>query len=122
MTDVQIDAGPETDLAVAEAVFHDGCFTASIRAGHCWIRSETVGPKPFSPSHNWNDAMLAAERFGLFDRPRYCMLAKSAPDWDVIEHSFGELELVASAPTGPLAICRAILSLSAVSPSQVSNK
>ena len=95
MTDVQIDAGPETDRRVAEACgieAHIRVIGVALYECQRYILSGTDAIR-FAPSHNWNDAMLAAERFGL------------------------ETINVAD---GPLGVCSRILS--AVSPSQVSNK
>lgn len=65
-----------------------------------------------SPSTNWSDAMLAAERFGLLDGVR--VLTCDRGSWQVWKiDQFGQVEgpVLASAATGPLAICRAILKL-----------
>lgn len=64
------------------------------------------------PSTDWNDAMYAAERFGLFVS-RGMILGHDGEQWVVTE----DAEPIApefpgtKAPTGPLAICRAILKL-----------
>lgn len=100
MSDTEIDAmeaGSEMDDAIYRIV-------ADI---------EGIGlPPAICPSTDWNDAMFAAETFGLLKSHR---LGISSLDglWELkyYEHYSGN-ERRAAAPTGPLAICRAILKLS----------
>lgn len=84
--------------------------------------------KPFHPSTDWNDAMLAAERFGLWNAGysgdgRWGGRFLQPPVSDQYQWFVGEWaehcqetgEWISRAPTGPLAICRAILKLHASS-------
>lgn len=75
------------------------------------------------PTLNWNDAMLAAERFGLWSPPTGdrkfggCYLQppmRTGDGWCVADWAETGQEsgnAVADADSGPLAICRAILRL-----------
>lgn len=65
----------------------------------------------FLPSTDWTDAMSAAERFGLFNN--YRVLRMNRHDWEVMEIGDPLDRIVSNGPTGPLAICRAILNLHA---------
>ena len=111
----QIEAGPETDRLVADAV------------GLVYVEEfDSAGPvevyfhdgrRSFRPSLDWSDAMLAAERFGLFHPEKHdAMLMQDFSGrnilWSIqqVPRSSGWMA-VAEAPTGPLAICRAILAL-----------
>lgn len=113
MTAEQIDAmeaGPEMDAAVGEACD----FESGIVNGEC-LRGTDDFPEmvAFRPSTDWNDAMFAAERFGLFDCEvgHEGSLYKNSEIW-AVDRVVGAIQvLVATAPTGPLAICRAILKL-----------
>lgn len=104
MTDVEMDAGPECDVAVAEA------------CGTSHLLFDETGATTFQPSTDCNDALFAADKFGLFKNR---MLGRVGPYWQVVnvadEPAEGScfLTSVADALTGPLAICRAILTLHA---------
>lgn len=139
MTDEQIDAmqaGPEIDRAVAAVCFDVYRLTPDvdplIKTAPCvldvhkhslskqhplWLIPSREGEhRPFAPSEDWNDAMFAAERFGLFNRAGVSL---SRGDW------YGEIDiervvwritqyestLISHADSGPLAICSAILKL-----------
>lgn len=97
MTDVEIEAmpaGPEIDAIV--------CVAADIDPDPRMVGDGSG--RTFSPSTDWNAAMYAAERFGLFDMP---ILAFTDND----RHSDCDETVHGEAPTGPLVICRAILKL-----------
>lgn len=107
-----LEEGRETDILVARAIG----LGDSIRDGLAvQIRGDVV--VPFRASADWNDAMEAAARFGLFSSLHRLLLRQwdiaGAEDWWV---SYAESDNagrdVARARTGPLAICRAILKLS----------
>ena len=109
MTD--LPAGPELDKLVAEAI---GLPVAPLY-GRMWrgtpdeVYHATEFLPMWAPSSLWRDAMLAAERSGLFDG-RY--LTRNG-DWCVLGgyvHGVG-MDCIASAPTGPHAICLAVLKL-----------
>lgn len=120
-----LDAGPEMDCAVQEVlqsvsgVIHFGLSDGLPRDQE--RHAVTITVTEFRPSTDWNDAMYAAERFGLFET-KECLLDCCETVWGVTEKpvfaewwlSFGDdLRQVATAPTGPLAICRALLKLHA---------
>lgn len=120
MTHKQIDAmeaGLEMDRAVAEAI---GC------AVEFWMNES------FRPSTDMNDAMFAAEAFGLFEAYSHDCFMQSIEGndlWSVRQRHKHAEELaaawgapgfplrpegwadVADGTTAPLAICRAILTL-----------
>jgi hypothetical protein len=106
-----LEAGPELDRRVAEAIDDK----VAGRLKHARISSPY-----FKPSTDWGDAMEAAEEFGLFDPPdrAWPILGKSGTLWVVYNcTSMEEISTpIADALTGPLAICRAILALSAAPP------
>lgn len=107
MTDAEIDAleaGRELDRLVAlECGFtlvydngYDGEFKAEL-----WPEE----PRVFRPSSDWNDAMLAAEKAGLFDEG-FLEGYWSVKKWDSYDPVAIE---IASHQSGPVAVCRAIL-------------
>lgn len=125
MTDAQIDAlesGEELNRLVCEAI------ERLYAPAPVWLAPEDLR---FDPTFNWKDAIYAAELFGLFGKmkafptwsPRHgeeaedarCCLTRDGGEWWVLEHVGGWdfNESVSHANTGPLAICRAILKLSA---------
>jgi hypothetical protein len=115
MTDAEIDvmeAGHKMDSAVAEACGIPHRCTA---LSQVWVaaRDPAWTGEPFSPSGEWSAAMTAAERFGLFDtRGHWASLVQFSPEgiWQ-IQNAECLRGVAGSAPTGPLAICRAILKL-----------
>lgn len=114
MTTEQVDlieAGPDMDAAVAVAI---GGYTIPYRMPDgrdvralCYDGMMQVAP--WNPSRSWTDAMFAAERFGLFNSFR--VLRMNRYDWEVMEIGDPLDRIVSNAPSGPLAICRAILKL-----------
>lgn len=72
-----------------------------------------LGRTPFRPSTDWNDAMFAAEKAGLFDgEPDQCgELFRLSRDWDGwdAERMAGQCINGSSHISGPLAICQCIL-------------
>jgi len=118
MTDAEIDAlkaGFALDLKVAKACGVECYLSSPIgRRGEIGPQSvvaldENKSAKPFRPSSDWNDAMCAAEKAGLFRGLKYDLCQDSEGDWWVHEFDDHGNPLVMMAPTGPLAICRAIL-------------
>lgn len=112
MTTEQIDAieaGPEMDRMVAQACDLDPPFLL--------FGETSVGVhSQWKPSTDWTDAMHAAERFGLLrDNEHHDtrVLGVEADGVWVIFHLDGPVVsgFICRAPTGPLAICRAILKL-----------
>jgi hypothetical protein len=108
-TETEIKAGPETDLRVAKACGLDGAFNDGDEVfyfrqaeGYPVGNEEAVS---FRPSVDWNDAMFAAGLFGLFDN---CRLNRWFPSWVV---STEEDKMIGRDPSGPLAICKAIIAL-----------
>lgn len=85
----QIEAGPELDWKIGLAI---------------------QGPLGFVPpySTDWNAAMQAAEKFLTSIDGRFCFRVERFTDCWKVSHDNFVLEI---APTGPLAICRAILTL-----------
>ena len=130
MTDVEtIEPGDATNIAIAKVV---GLSFPSQPL------TENFGFRSFRPSTDWNDAMYAAEKFGLFDCwARDCVLRSIHGDgeprlWLVTDKMAYVREIakawgasinapeeycwdISEAETGPLAICRAILKLHAES-------
>jgi hypothetical protein len=98
-----IEAGVELDRLVCAAIGHELVF----------FDAETRAQRQFRPSWDWSDAMFAAEKFGLFDVHGAGL--QQAREWNVMERVGGREfnEDIASAPTGPLAISRAIIALRA---------
>lgn len=140
LTDEQIDAmqwGCDIDSMVASAVFDEFDWNVEARDdGGTWIRVKKHIPTlnmgvleymmPFIPSLDWNDAMFAAEKFGLFDTEKHghTMTYSDLSDcgsgdkrrWFIADYESEDIGDQGSswptgAPTGPLAICRAILKL-----------
>ena len=99
MTHYDIDrlsAGAELDSLVAKA------------CGMEQHHAVTFG-WPWCPSKDWNDAMLAAEKSELFDGR---FLGRHSKEWIVFDDGpLDEFKAIGSAPTGPLAIARAIAKL-----------
>lgn len=113
MTDEQIDAmqaGDETDRRVAAA-----CGIAIFDPDHSGSVLLDDGDI-FAPSDDWNSAMFAAERFGLFDTEKhqhtltFSDFGDGADRWFCANYD-EDSQQPTGAPTGPLAICRAILRL-----------
>jgi hypothetical protein len=128
-----LEAGPDLDRLVAEACgiayetnpnpsgLHDWR-SRSLAVQTCsWCNQvfygDFVGPpidgcKPspvlFSPSVDWNDVMFAAEKCGLFDD---AFLTTFDSQWQVIIQidGYGSHDVYVEHPSGPVAICRAIL-------------
>lgn len=118
MTDAEIDAmeaGPECDRLVAEVLgSHPDIDTnppgLTRRQGNGYWSE-------FRPSTDWNDAMFEAERFGMWNttpsggfRHLHKITWRDA-DYHIGEQNYDDCETIASAPSGPLSICRAILKL-----------
>lgn len=103
MTPTEIDnlpAGDELDRLVAEAIGHVSVREWAFPYRHPYFR----------PSTDWNDAMLAAEKFGTFSVHH---LTKEGDDWVVgeIDWMMGDFERISTDKSGPLAIARAIAKL-----------
>lgn len=118
-----MDAGPDMDRLVAEAIGIPVQLINTDGADNEPVRADTTDELcglAFRPSSDWNDAMLAAEKFGLFRRwwrhpePFWQGLRflTQCDHWCVSEWTDETgigYKVVASGKTGPLAICRAIL-------------
>lgn len=125
MTTDQIDAieaGPEIDALVCAAAGIDGGIVRTLGKPDECLRATEDFPAmaQFRPSTDWNDAMLAADKFGLFgsEKHRHQLWqgtgSGGGPDeWFVesFENENGNAGCVRHV-SGPLAICRAILKLS----------
>lgn len=119
MQATELQAGPELDRAVAEACgvmyeypshdYSDYDTRVCPRCGQLTPIGEDEVCYPFSPSTDWNDAMLAAERTVAIDD--YCSIQLSQCErgdgWTCTIQCDATR---AFAETGPLAVCRAILS------------
>ena len=101
-----MEAGPETDLLVREIVEAAPPLAEPPVGFWAW--------DAFRPSRDWNSAMFAAERFGLFDEAERSLQLWRV-GWVVCRELPEGLRLrdriVGCANNGPLAICRAILLL-----------
>ncbi len=100
---------PELDLAVAKAVgFRQKNAPGSGSQLYIFADSRGTG-RLFRPSTDMTDAMKAAEKVGLFspDEHQGC-LHGSIHGGFVVADRYGGLHI---APTGPLAICAAILKI-----------
>lgn len=87
------------------------------------VRGCKPSPILFRPSSDWNDAMMAAEKAGVFatgpgDLDSFGFVDRVTDGgpykWRVCRHRFNvydslSITVIATAETGPLAICRAIL-------------
>jgi hypothetical protein len=107
-----MEAGPACDMAVGHAVGLP--LSGNNRTGVSLVLGDGGECAKFQPSKFWNDAMYAAERFRLFDiKDHWAALVHFSDEgvWQV-QNSESLSGVVGSAPTGPLAICRAILKLS----------
>ena len=110
-------ASYELDKAVAEACgiqwYNPYDFAPSV-----WIRQSLESGRQFSPSTDWNDAMLAAEKCGLFDMSTHTVaLDFSRGKWRVNDGqggSFSGAEIYSEHESGPMAICLAILKIKGV--------
>lgn len=118
MTPEQIDAmevGLLCDFEVAGAL---GMNRAVIgpQGGVAYCEAEG---RRFSPSTDWNDAMHAAERFGLLDIDGVNLSRSIHPDHIPPSDTRGyeimrdDTEIIVWDPSGPLCVCKAILKLSA---------
>lgn len=100
MTPNEIDAmpaGAELDALVAKAL------------GVTDYKPGSGRTRLFKPSSDWNDAMRAAEKCGLFT---FRCLGLEFGDWIVFEReSRDTYKTIGKSPTGPLAIARAIAKL-----------
>lgn len=128
MTDAEIDAmepGPEMDRAVAEACGlvldkrSSGALVRGLQRSRTILRKIEDGTRGlhFRPSLEWDCAMFAAELFGLFDSRVAGRMSQTlghdGKQWSVQECYEPPLEYIGTkAPTGTLALCRAILKLS----------
>lgn len=138
MTDAEIDAleaGPDLDRKVAAALgwrqstwgFREAWTNGLRDADGNWDRTFHFGPEDaggefdFLPSVDWNDAMFAAERFGLAPSTHAlldCYVLKRLPIESGPVYAVAEIDMmrqgeewIAHDRSGPLAICRAILKL-----------
>jgi hypothetical protein len=66
-------------------------------------------PYPWSPASSWEAAMWAAEQAGLFTNKKIFSLGKSSQGEEFWVCRIGLASRGHFAPTGPLAICQAIL-------------
>jgi hypothetical protein len=112
MTNDEIDkleAGRELDRLVALncgfTLVYDNGYDGEFKA-ELWPEE----PKEFHPSTDWNDAMWAAEKIGLFGRLGNC-LYQSVDGWMVLTENDADGPLSIH-DSGPVAICRAILKAS----------
>lgn len=125
MTHEQIDAlptGPEMDFAVATILKpqHAALHKPDNGAPYCELQRDR-----FRPSTDWNDAMFAAERFGLWTCGKDVgwmggrfIQPPTLPNepWRIGEWAETCQEVgswLPAEPTGPLAISRAILVIAA---------
>lgn len=121
MTTEQIDvleAGLDMDEAVAEV-----CGVAGFpHSSGVWLTggADGKGDVPFRPSSDWNDAMYAAERFGLWTSILFGAVGPCSSGVPPKEYGCFQFDMThgcnvrfSTASTGPLAICRAILKLHA---------
>ena len=123
MTD--LPPGLELDKLVAEAIGlpHAPLYGRMWRGTPDEVYHATEFLPMWAPSSLWRDAMLAAERSGLFlttcDNPisggqpgKNCTLTRDFNVWRVQQnHEIDFGTLISEAPTGPHAICLAILKL-----------
>ena len=122
-----LEAGPETDRLVAEALYPEASVGWCAASG-CGLEGDNDVMAIWDhPDHDsdwipcpkyssdWSAAMLAAEEFGLFKPIGGRCLYQL--DSEPVKWAIGEPDpegcpmIVASAEAGPLAICRAILKL-----------
>lgn len=104
----RIEAGPECDALVAEAL--------GMPANIAEFRAKTTCTLP-PYSTSWDAAMGAATTAGLWDDDCVVSFESCGEFWHVRQFIFrpagGEFDIeshtVTEAPTGPLAVCRAIL-------------
>ena len=102
----ELEAGPEMERAVAEACGFPVMLGFDT---HCYdLGNQTRVVEQYRPSTDWNDAMLAAEKVGLFDDAQLFMSGPRRGGWWMIGRHQPR-EVIGDAPTGPLAICLAIL-------------
>jgi hypothetical protein len=116
-TDVKIKAGPELDLAVAEAVGL-AVVGGGIDDDEVWVvNADTVTSGLFHPSRDLNAAFAAAAKAGLFDPdgPEAHLSCHPAAEetWKVWweDSSWPDGGCAVYEPTPALAICAAILRL-----------
>jgi hypothetical protein len=114
-----MEAGPECDRLVAEAIgwtLDEEYAPETNGPGLFWRDADGKETQwrahEFKPSTDWNHAMFAAERFGLFGEPHRFGLWKSGGNWCVGMDEYPLEPGNTEAPSGPLAICCAILKLS----------
>lgn len=124
-----MEAGPEMDRLVAEAIggrivrYEDDYDQEALllepsgsdrKLQGLKFDGETGYTSRFYPSHYWDAAMFAAERFGLFDETNHGMVLWFADnEWLIGRRLYYPTPPRATEATGPLAICRAILKLHA---------
>lgn len=107
MTPPEITAGYETDLRVVGACRIQCANYPLAPSGSKLFRVYSDGKqRAFHPSTDWNDAMFAVEKFGLFDR-HILRFGKPAKVW-LVEDQF---MFNTTDPSGPLCICKAIITL-----------
>ena len=105
---------PEYCRRVAEAVGLEWKAETKMGGGICNLVIRQPGRwSTFRPDIDWNDAMLAAEKAGLFfDFPDASLLAGCHPNWLVCFLGNEEpIERRVEHESGPRAICEAILKL-----------
>ena len=111
-TGVELEAGPEMDRAVAEAI---GGFNFSPEYRVPSFTDELDASKfskTFCPSTDLNDAFWAAESAGLFGR--YVDLYRADGEWRVFRNwtsGKGGGKILGESATPAMAICKAILEL-----------
>lgn len=114
-----MEAGPEMDWSVAAIYEVWGSAIPDNPLEPCFIVLHDLERREFSPSTDWNDAMFAAEQFGLLTIHSACIgtwgfdyFGAQRGDYRVFQP--GDFGInISTAQTGPLAICRAILTLAA---------
>lgn len=115
-----LEAGYELDKAVAEAcgIEHTAYDFRHDASGIVWVPTipeDNKTARPFRPSSDWNDAMFAAEKCGLF---KNWLMGQAHPaitigsTWYFQDYS--ERPMGVESKSGPVAICLAILKLKGV--------
>ena len=106
----------EINMAVAKAAGIEAVVVrAPIGSGRVCLRSENYAR--WNPAGDWNDAMEAADKTGLFDPGRGCaelsqVKSVEGTEWCVeLDAGYAGPWAIISDPTGPTAICEAILAM-----------
>jgi len=113
-----MNPGPELDAKIADVIDLAGFIdergeplAAPYARENGLFGWRNDGYQKWSPSTDWNAAMEAAENVGLFEHAT--LLKNDEGNW-FIGSGFGIDYWSSSAPTGPHAICLAILSLKGI--------